>query len=212
MANPLEDPPILIMLGPPGSGKGTQAKILQKKLQFTHLSPGSLLRELNESPHKTDKQITELEKMKQGKMVAHWLVYDVMFPRIEEAYQNGRGLIIDGAIRTLEQVDGYVTLLDKRLNALAHVLVIWIDLDEDVARKRMEDRRVVENGIAQRRADDTEEVMKMRFRLQGKEAQKPVLEALADKVPVEFVNGEQTIEDVAKEIQSILKKYHIHEQ
>lgn len=210
MSKRLKNPPIIILLGPPGSGKGTQAQKLKELYGYIHLSPGQMLRELEDRENKTRPQEMELRKMKKGKMVGNWLVYDVMFPRIKHALDRKKGLVIDGAIRTLDQIDGYLTYLDNELGVKDHLVVFWIELDESIARQRMEYRRKTAVGTARHRSDDEDlSVLETRFKVQGTKAQKPITEKLADYVPVEYISGNQSIDDVAAKIQEKLKTYGI---
>ncbi len=215
MAESLEEgPPIIIVLGPPGSGKGTQAQRLKDRCNMSHLSPGSLLRALKKKDPKTlpSKTQRELKKMEKGDMVGHWLVYDLMFPRIRKALKKGSGVIIDGAIRTVEQVEGYTEFF-KDIGVLDRVVVLWIGVAKREAMKRLKGRTAKADGTLIVREDDTNrEVMEHRFVVQGNKAQQPVLLALKKQVAVEKIDGIGTIDQVEKRIadrlaqKKILKK------
>ena len=206
-SQPLEEsPPIIIILGPPGSGKGTQAQRLTSRCAMTHLSPGALLRALKKRDPETLPQETkdELEKMERGEMVGHQLVYDLMFDRIEDALRGGYGVIIDGAIRTPEQVKGYTDFFDS-IGVTKKVVVVWIGVEEEESIKRLTARKYLVAGEWVRRDDDVDkEAMNNRFAIQGNAAQKPVLDLLVKKVHLEKIDGHGTIDEVEDRIASAL--------
>ena len=195
-------PPIIIVLGPPGSGKGTQAQRLKDRCNMSHLSPGALLRALKKKDPKKlpPKTRRELKKMEKGDMVGHWLVYDLMFPKIKKALKKGNGVIIDGAIRTLAQVEGYTEFFKKH-DLLHRVIVVWIAVTKKEAVKRLKARKVKVNGKWTKRDDDVNrKAMEHRFAVQGNVSQRPVLAALKKHVLVERIDGHGTINQIEKRI------------
>lgn len=201
-------PPIIIILGPPGSGKGTQAVRLTSHCNLEHLSPGALLRELQSGDQtKLSLQVQEeLHKVDKGEMVSHWLVYDIMFPKILHALKKGEGVIIDGAIRTREQVDGYIDFF-KKYNLIEDVTVIWIRVQKARAMARLARRKTKENGVVIRRHDDiNKRALQNRFAVQGTRAQKPVLTALARHVRVVAIDGNGSIDDTERILGETLVK------
>ena len=94
---------VLIFLGPPGSGKGTQAEILTKKLNFNHLSIGDLLRE--NIVNNTDLGKLASKYVKSGELVPDDLIIDLMDSYITELKDesNVSGIILDGFPRTINQ-------------------------------------------------------------------------------------------------------------
>ncbi len=201
-------PPIIIVLGPPGSGKGTQAQRLKDRCNMSHLSPGALLRELKKKDPKKlpPKTRRELKKMERGDMVGHWLVYDLMFPKIKKALKKGNGVIIDGAIRTVEQVEGYTEFFEKN-DLMNRVIVVYVHVAKVEAVKRLKARRIKVNGKWTKRDDDVnKKAMEHRFAVQGNAAQRPVLAALKKHVLVEKVDGHGTINQIEKRIANQLVK------
>lgn len=126
--------PILILLGPPGSGKGTQAKQLSKSLHYHHLSTGDLLR--NESKKETilGKEIKAY--IDHGELVPDETIINILLQSLRES-NNSEGIILDGFPRTLTQAQ----LLDKKCG-VKKTIVFHLDVDDDTIIKRIIQRRV----------------------------------------------------------------------
>lgn len=126
---------ILILLGPPGAGKGTQASRLSAELGLPHVSTGDLFRE-----HR--KQGTELGKraqeyMDSGRLVPDDLVLDMLFERVAQP-DAARGFLLDGFPRTLPQAEA----LEKRLGTGAQVRVLDLRVGDKVLVERLTGRRM----------------------------------------------------------------------
>ena len=92
---------IIIFLGAPGSGKGTQAKNLAKKYGYFHLSTGDLLRALEKKSKLTVEEEKNLEKIKEGSLVPDAFIYKLAFAVLGPLFKSRQGVVLDGAIRTL---------------------------------------------------------------------------------------------------------------
>ncbi len=196
---------IIIMMGSPGSGKGTQAKKLGEILGYTQLSTGDLLRAILADPAADPKEKAEAEKSRQGILAADWLIYRLIFCEIERNLSEGRGVILDGAIRNLAQAQEFGRFFEEK-NLWEKVKVVWIALSGEEALARLLKRQ-------EARPDDDPEIMKKRFVEQGNQAQKPILDFFRNKnvgaynntpVLVE-VDGRPSIDVVAEEILTVLK-------
>lgn len=130
----------LILLGPPGAGKGTQAKQLCEKFNIPHISTGDILRvEVREnSPlgHKVAKLV------KTGELVPDEIVVEVVMNRLMKSDAQS-GFILDGFPRTLNQAEQLNTAL-SRLNSLID-LVIYFKTTPEVSIRRLSGRRVCKN-------------------------------------------------------------------
>ncbi|MEM4605855.1 MAG: nucleoside monophosphate kinase [Candidatus Pacearchaeota archaeon] len=201
----------IIIIGPQGCGKGTQAKILSEKLKIPHISMGDLLRGLTgELKEKVDKIINK------GELVPAELTIKILKERISKE-DCKKGFILDGFPRNLEQVK-----LLESLIKIDKVIVISIPDEESI--RRISGRRVCpkckfnfniytepkpkKEGLCDfcniflvQREDDKEESVKKRLEIYHKET-KSVLEFYKDKVLK--INGEGTIEEVSFKIWNFL--------
>jgi adenylate kinase len=130
-------PHVLILLGPPGSGKGTQAKLIEAKLQLPHISTGDLLR-----VHV--RRGTDLGKNAQGfidngQLVPDGVILDMLFERISQK-DCSQGYILDGFPRTIPQAD----TLQERLKGKTTPIVINLDLSDAKVIERLSNRVVCE--------------------------------------------------------------------
>jgi adenylate kinase len=211
---------IIVLLGPPGSGKGTQAKLLAPKLALPHISLGDLLREAvrNETP------VGKLAKsfIEAGKLVPDEVVIQVA----EEAMkgpQCAKGFVVDGFPRTV----GQAKLFDELLKKLKFNIkkVIYIDLPLKEILKRLTGRRscrkcgavfhVVFNppkkeGVCDacaselyQRADDTEVTIKTRFEVYEKETH-PLIDYYKKTGKLVNIDGTKAVikvfEDISKAV------------
>ncbi|MBY0529561.1 MAG: adenylate kinase [Rhabdochlamydiaceae bacterium] len=130
-------PMILILLGPPGAGKGTQAAQLQEKLQIPHLSTGELLRD--HVKRHTSLGIQAKAFMDNGKLVPDPLILDMLFERVSQK-DCAKGYILDGFPRTLPQAEAF----QARLKPCTHPFVINLALSDDLIIERLTKRVVCE--------------------------------------------------------------------
>ena len=128
---------IVILLGAPGSGKGTQSQLLAKKFDFTHLATGDILR--GEAA-----QGTELGKKAEGYMKAGKLVPDaIIIEMVAGKVETGGKYIFDGFPRTLEQAQGLDQILKRSGSSIDLVVSLTLPVAEAI--KRMSSRRICSN-------------------------------------------------------------------
>ena len=185
----------LILFGPPGAGKGTQAEFLINKYKIVQISTGDMLRE-------EVKLETELGKaaksiMDKGDLVSDKIIISMIEKRIIKP-DCKNGFILDGFPRTLKQAID----LDDILNKLSINIdkVIEINVDEDYLLKRIT-KRALESKIT--RDDDNSEILKNRIVVYKKDTL-PVLEYYKNLNKLHSIDGMQNIEDVSKDIQKVL--------
>lgn len=169
----------LVLLGPPGAGKGTQAAILSEKLGVPHISTGDLFRaNIGEG---TPLGLEAKSYMDAGNLVPDDVTVRMVESRLEED-DAAAGFLLDGFPRTVPQADE----LARILSALGLDLdgVVQFDVSEDV---------VVERMLARGRADDTEDVIRNRMQVYARETA-PLLDHYADKVVT--IKAEGTVEDI----------------
>ena len=132
------NPLVLIMLGPPGAGKGTQASMLHDQLHIPHISTGDLLRENIRQETPLGKQAKTF--MDKGNLVPDQLILDMLFERVAQA-DCAQGYILDGFPRTLLQAES----LQTRLKGHAQPIVLNLDLADAQIIERLTKRVVCES-------------------------------------------------------------------
>lgn len=186
------------MIGPPGSGKGTQAKKIAAKYNYNHLSTGDLLRALAEKSQLDATEKEALEQMKSGHLVPDELIYKLVFDKIIGEIGAGRGVVLDGAIRNLEQAQGFQKFFEEK-NLATEVLAIEIALSDKDSFERLTKRRDLEN-----RSDDEPQIIKERIAKQGTKATAPIVNFYNGLGVLVKIDGNQTIENVEKDINKVL--------
>lgn len=122
---------LVVFLGPPGSGKGTQSKIVSSKLGYKHVSTGDMLREVAKSETLLGKELNEV--MKNGGLVTDSMVNEIVAETLKKPeYPNG--CILDGYPRTLSQASFLETV------NLDNYIVIYLKIDKNKLIKRIESR------------------------------------------------------------------------
>jgi len=184
----------IVLLGPPGSGKGTQAAMLVEQLGVPHISTGALLR--NAAKRGTDLGLQAKSITDKGELVPD----DIMSGMIEERLGRGdlgNGFILDGYPRNLEQARSLDIML-VRLNQPADA-AIHIDIDPEQIIKRIA-RRAKEEG----RSDDTEKTVRNRMRVYAEQTA-PVADYYADQGLLTRVLGNGPKEEIFQRIMSVLQ-------
>jgi len=184
---------VLIFLGPPGSGKGTQAKILTDKLNLNHLSVGDLLREniLN----KTELGNLASSYVKSGELVPDELIIDLMDSYITNVKNNGDifGIVLDGFPRTIKQA----LALENKIKQLNVSIKAVINLD-------ILDQKILKRLAGRGRDDDKPELIKNRLKVYRDQTE-PLLEFYNDRSLLKSINGDQTEVDVSNAIINVIK-------
>jgi adenylate kinase len=183
----------LIFLGAPGSGKGTQAQILQAKAGYCHLATGDLLREAMKTKSELGNKVEEY--VNNGELVPDSVIIELVEDKFsKEADLKEKGFILDGFPRTIKQAELLKSLLAKYQLEIESVLFFDVDLQTvtDRVMSRMtcgkcnqvynliskvpEKKDICDScgGELKRRADDTEEKIKKRFEIY-KEQTEPLL-------------------------------------
>ncbi|MFA5062354.1 MAG: nucleoside monophosphate kinase [Patescibacteria group bacterium] len=188
---------VIIMIGPPGSGKGTQAKKIAEKYNYEHISTGDLLRSLYKSPEISLKEKNILDEvLKEGELAPDDLIYRLTFAQIIKDLKNKDGVVLDGAIRNLKQAGDFQKFFQE--NKLS-VLVFHVSLTDKEIFARLAKRKLLEN-----RQDDEQKVVEERVKTQGTKALAPILNFYKDKGLLAEVDGSPSIAEVEKSIDKIL--------
>ena len=187
----------LILLGPPGVGKGTQAKILVEQLSIPQLSTGDILRSAIAA--KTPMGLAAKEVMDRGDLVSDAIVNGIVSERIDQA-DCRNGFVLDGFPRTIAQADTLGTMLASKGLKLDAVVEITADADTLVARVA---NRAKETGGA--RADDNAEVARKRLDVY-RELTEPLVAYYRGKGLLKTVDGMAPVEEVTAAIRRALGK------
>lgn len=214
---------IIILFGPPGCGKGTQAALIKKNFEFPHLSTGDMLREAVKNNTETGQLAAKI--MEQGKLVSDEIVINIIKERIVKD-DCEKGFILDGFPRTLSQAEA----LDKMLKNLnRHVkLVIEFAVNDNVLIERIAGRFSCKDcgagyndltlipkkeGVCDicgghnfiRRKDDNKETTLKRLEAYNEETM-PLLPYYKKKNLLFSIDGLAKIDDVANEVEELIKK------
>jgi adenylate kinase len=184
---------ILIFLGPPGSGKGTQAKLLAERLGVPHISLGDMLREEVRKGTEIGKRAKEM--MEAGRLVPDELTIELTRQRIGEPDCRGGG-IIDGFPRSAVQAEAFDRLLAEKKLKLDHAVYFRVEEEEVV-------KRLLLRAKLEGRADDSEEVIRTRFEVYEKQT-RPLIEHYAGMGKLAEIDAAQTIDQVFQQLLKIL--------
>ena len=212
---------IIIFLGPPGSGKGTQSDMLGKELKLPVISPGELLRHEEERHTKLGKMVEK--KIDQGKLVSDEIIEKLIDKRIKNK-DASRGFILDGYPRRLEQL----LWLEKKIAKFSEksVIAFYVKVSNTEVKERIGGRRVCDCGAAYHlkynppkkkdicdhcgheleiRHDDTPDIIKDRLKT-FHHYNKPMLNYYKKKGYLYVIDGEQDIHKIEKNIINSARK------
>lgn len=184
----------IVIMGAPGSGKGTQAALIVKELDLDHISTGDLLRGAVAAGTELGKKAKEV--MDRGELVSDEIVLGLLEERLlQENTKNG--FILDGYPRNIAQAEALNGLLERIGQPVEEAL--QIDVDEEQVVTRIAKRAALEG-----RSDDTEETVRNRLKIYGEQTA-PVVDYYAHKGILSRVLGEGSIEEVFQRIQGVLQ-------
>ncbi len=143
----------IVLIGPPGAGKGTQAKLLSNNHGYIHISTGDLIREEQKKDTAIGQLATKL--IDQGNFLPDEITIQIVKQKVIDN-PSATGFIFDGFPRTVEQAKALDFFLTHRQTPISNVLVF--ELSDEVVKKRIEDRSKKEN-----RVDDSPEVIQTRI-------------------------------------------------
>ena len=185
---------IIILFGPPGAGKGTQAQILVDKYNLKQLSTGDMLREAIDKGSELGKKARAI--MDKGELVSDEIILSMIRERLENTKRNG--FIFDGFPRNLEQAKALDEMLQQLKLSLD--LVIEIVVEDEVLINRIENRARESKKV---RSDDNKEVLKNRLNIYHKSTEmiKPYY---IEKEKLVKIDGMGSIEQVGSDIDAQL--------
>lgn len=183
----------LIILGPPGAGKGTQAARIAERFAIPAISTGDIFRTNIKNETELGKQVKDI--LASGGYVTDELTNAIVRDRLAEADAE-RGFLLDGYPRTLAQVAALDAMLAERGHALDRVLELTVDEDAVV-------RRLLRRAEIEGRVDDTEAVIRERQEIYRKETA-PLAEVYSQRGLLVQVDGMGDVDEVTERLAGVL--------
>ena len=184
----------ILIIGPPGVGKGTQAKLIKNELNLIHLSTGDLLR--NEIKKKTEIGIKAKIFIDKGEYIPDENMLEIIEKKINQK-NCLNGYILDGFPRTITQAIGFDNLLMKHKKKLN----IAISL---IANDKILEKRLLKRSKKDNRSDDMPSIIKKRQKIYWKETA-PLLKFYKSKGILKEINGTGKINNIKKNILNLFK-------
>ncbi len=214
----------VVFLGPPGSGKGSQAVFVEQRHNIAHISTGDLLREAVKSGSRLGSQVEEL--MEQGSLVPDSLVLKLIAGHLDDQ-DVSQGFLLDGFPRSLTQAESLDRILAEKQLPLTFVL--HLDIAQDAVVKRLSGRRTClecgriynvffsppkvegrcddcgrESELMQR-SDDNEESIKHRLEVYDQQT-KPLLDFYEDLGLLRTVDAAGSVEQIAEDVERVIQQ------
>ncbi len=183
----------IVLLGAPGSGKGTQAALLEKELGVPHISTGVLFRGIAENATPMGMEVQSL--LDRGELIPDELTLELLEKRLAQK-DTGNGFILDGYPRNLAQAQSLEQLMEKLNCPIDEVIQIDVDAERVFARIA---KRATESG----RSDDSEEVVRNRMRIYQQQTT-PVVDFYGQSGVLTRVLGTGSVQEVLQLILSVL--------
>jgi len=187
----------IILLGPPGAGKGTQAQVLVEERGLVQLSTGDMLRAAVASDSGLGQEAKAV--MDAGKLMPDEIMVQIISDRISEQ-DCANGFILDGFPRTTAQAEALDKMLEEK--GLPLDRVIEISVDDTILIDRI-NARVAQTPEAERRDDDNAETLKHRLEVYHEQTA-PILPYYEGRGMLKKVDGMKSIEEVSKQIGAII--------
>jgi len=211
----------VLLIGPPGGGKGTQAKLMVDNFKIPQISTGDMLRD--HVKNKTELGIKAKEYMDSGQLVPDELILDMMQNRLNQS-DCLNGYILDGFPRTIPQAEGLNSVLDKLNHNLDNVIIL--EVDDEIIVNRMGGRRIhtpsgriyhivynppvnankddITNEELSIRDDDREETVRKRLSIYHTTTS-PLIDFYKNKNLVSYIDGTLKINEISRKINTILE-------
>jgi adenylate kinase len=185
----------ILVLGPQGSGKGTQAKLIHGMYGIAHIATGDMIREIKELPTELGRELKAVYD--RGDLVSD----ELMIRLIEDRLSRGDtlpGFVLDGFPRTMPQAEALDDLLDEHVRPLDVVLAFQVP-DRDALLQRM-----LKRAAEEKRSDDTPEAIERRLELYERETAPLVEYYRTTRGNVVGVHADRTVDEVFQEIRQTL--------
>jgi adenylate kinase len=183
----------ILMLGPQGSGKGTQAKLISAQYGIPHIATGDMLREAIANGTELGRQVEPI--LERGDLVPDHLMISLIRERLMRK-DTGEGFVLDGFPRTMAQAEALDAMLREIGRELTIVFELQLSDDECLA-------RLLRRAQLEGRTDDTPEVVRHRLKLYHQETE-PLIEHYRATGNLVGIHAERSIPEVFSEIQAAL--------
>ena len=188
----------IILFGPPGAGKGTQAEFLCKKYNLFHISTGEILRNEVEKNSILGKSVRET--IESGLLVTDEVILEILRIAMDkDQEENLSGYLFDGFPRNVNQANLLSNLLNS-LNIKIHCILL-IEVDESILLDRVLSRKKSEG-----RSDDSKEILASRIQVYKKET-KPLIDHYLPNYIIKKIDGSGEISEVNQRINSALEGF-----
>ena len=177
----------IVLLGPPGCGKGTLAKSLVDKYGYSLISTGDILRDEKKSGSEIGKKVNDI--LGKGNLVPDELIFEIIENKLKSIDGS---VIIDGTPRTIPQ--------GKFLDKITDIgIALFIDVSDDTTKERIKER-----GKTSGREDDQKPEIVDRRLKQYKDETEPLIDFYKKKGILSYIDGEQSKENVLKQVETVL--------
>ena len=183
----------IILFGPPGAGKGTQAKNLEKKLNNFQISTGEMLRDEIKKDSEIGKKIINI--INEGKFVDDEIVNKLMEKVLLDPKKKNK-LIFDGYPRSLSQAKNLEVLLKNSNQNID--LILFLNVNKEIILKRLEKRKILEN-----RSDDDSDTILRRYETYMETTQ-PVLDFYSENPNFNQIDGSLEIDEITRKIDTFI--------
>ncbi len=207
----------IVMLGPPGAGKGTQAARLGRRYGIPSISTGDMLREAVQAGTELGRRVKAV--MDRGELVGDDLIIDIVRERLRRG-DTARGVVLDGFPRTIAQAEALDAMDDGR-----SLIVLDIAVPEDELVRRLSSRRICEGcgaiagraadgdeaacarcgGTLVQRSDDREDVVRQRLKVYEQRT-RPLLDYYRRRASFRTIDGRQSPDAVAEAIAEMIDR------
>lgn len=186
----------LLIFGPPGAGKGTQAKVISKKYKLTHISSGDLLRQESKT-NSSHKDIAKI--LKSGQLVPDNLINNLLKEHLTKIDPTKtKGFLLDGYPRTLKQAEFIDNYLKKNKQTIRAIISLKLK-DKDAI------KRILVRGKTSGRKDDNLKIIEKRLEIYQSET-KPLLKYYQQQKKLINIDGRPDIELVSQKIGKVIDK------